>query len=281
MCDSCADLPRSLTVERGIGVIPLSVTFGQEMLRDGVDITADEFYTRLQQGGGSPSTSQINPGQYLEAFNGVPQDEEVVYVGLSSGLSGSLGSALIATADEPLHSRVHLVDSLGASMGQGLMVLHAADLADRGASAEEIVASTTALRERVCHVFTLDTLDYALKGGRFSALTAMAAKLLGIKPVLDVDMSGHLIPIDKVRGRKRSIARLFEEVDRLGTNLKGSRVGISHAAVPEEAAEVAERFKTQYGVGEVVVSTIGPVIGSHTGPGCIAIFFEGPAGRGQ
>ncbi|HWI63235.1 MAG TPA: DegV family protein [Symbiobacteriaceae bacterium] len=280
VCDSCADLPVTLLRQRNITSIPLTVTFGSEQFKDGVDITVEQFYERLTTSREMPSTSQITPGEYAAVFPSLVADgSEAVYVGLSSGLSGSYQSARLAAQE--LEGKVYVVDSLGASVGLGLMVLRAADLAAEGKTAAEIAADIEAYRNRMCHVFTLDTLEYARRGGRVSAFSAMAANVLDIKPVLHIDMAGKLIPIDRVRGRRRAITRLFDEIERLGADPRDQRVGISHSNAEEEALEMAHRFRTKYAVREVVIGQIGATIGAHVGPGCLSIFFEGPDGRGD
>jgi DegV family protein with EDD domain len=282
LCDSCADLSPALLSERGITSLPLRVTFGAETFRDGVDMTPEQFYDRLKNATAMPTTSQISPAEYSECFARLTADgSDVVYVGLSSGLSGSMQSANLAMSAPELSEHIHIVDSLGASVGLGLMVLRAADLAAQGMGAEAIAADITVFRARMCHVFTLDTLEYARRGGRVSAISALAAGMLDLKPVLHMDMAGKLIPIDRVRGRKKAVGRLFDEIDRLGANPRDQRVGISHAHALEEAEEMAHRFRTKYSVREVVVGEIGATIGSHVGPGCVSIFFEGPEGRGD
>ncbi|MDF2630772.1 MAG: degV family protein [Symbiobacteriaceae bacterium] len=282
VCDTCADLPLSMLRDRNITSIPLTVSFGSEQLKDGVDITPERFYERLKASKVMPTTSQVVPAQFAEVFG--PQaagGDEVVYVGLSSGLSGSYQSSAVAAAAPELGGRVHVVDSLGASVGLGLMVLRAADLAAAGKTGAEIAHDLQDFRARVCHVFTLDTLEYARRGGRVSAFSAMAASVLDVKPVLRVDMAGKLIPFDRVRGRKKAIARLFDELERLGADPRDQRVGISHSSAEDEALELAHRFRTKYGAREVVLGQIGATVGAHVGPGCLSIFFEGPVGRGE
>ncbi|MGE5675606.1 MAG: DegV family protein [Mycobacterium leprae] len=278
LCDTSCDLPAQLAESRGILVLPALVIFNSELFREGVDISVDAFYDRLQQGL-VPSTSQIGPADFAPFFRAAVADgSEAVYIGLSSGLSGSTGNAEQVAAE--LGGGVRVVDSLSASMGAGLMVLKAADLADEGLSADAIVAELIRYREQVCHAFTLDTLEFARRSGRITRLSAIAAGVLDIKPVLNIDMEGRLEPLDKVRGRKRALNRVCDEIDRLGADLHGKRAALSHAHDRETAAALAERLRTEYGAAEVVVGEIGANIGSHVGPGCIAIFFEGPAGRG-
>ncbi|HEY3364282.1 MAG TPA: DegV family protein [Symbiobacteriaceae bacterium] len=282
LCDSCADLPRSLAEQHQIVCVPLTFSFGKDVFRDQIDMQCDEFYTKLKSDPRHPNTSQITPAEYEPFFREATADGgEAVYIGLSSGLSGSLQNATLVAAGPEFGGRIRVVDSLGASIGYGLMVLRAADLAAAGTPAGEIVTAIESLRDRMCHVFTLDTLEYAHRGGRVSAFSAAASRILDVKPVLHMDMAGKLVAIDRVRGRKKALNRLFGELERLGANPAGQRVGVCHAAAESEALDAAERFKTQYGAAEVVVAEIGPVIGTHTGPGCVSIFFEGPVGRGE
>lgn len=282
LCDSCVDLPGELLAQHSIAQIPMTIHWGNETFRDGVDLSVTRFYQRLRTDKELPTTSQITPSEYMEAFRkGTAGGAELVYIGLSSGLSGSIQSASLAAADPEFEGRVKVVDSLGASTGLGLMVLRAAELAEAGLSAQAIADDIQEYRTRMCHVFTLDTLEYAHRGGRVSAFAAAASKLLDVKAVLHMDMAGKLVPIDRARGRRRSLARLFEEMERLGANVEGKRVGLSHADALDEALEMAERFRTKYGAAEVVLGQIGPTIGTHVGPGCISIFFEGPVGRSR
>ncbi|HEY3315187.1 MAG TPA: DegV family protein [Bacillota bacterium] len=251
LCDSCCDLPRGLLEARKIKLIPLTVIFDTEEYKDGVDISPPEFYARVRRDGAIPHTSQITVPEYSDFFGrAVAEDGEAVYIGLSSGLSGSLNNAVAAAGLPELNGRVRVVDSLGASVGLGLIVLKAADLAEAGSSAAEIAAELGYHRATVSHLFILDTLEFARK------------------------------TLAKVQGRRKAVGRLFEEMERLGANPAGRRVGVNHADDPETAAALVERFKSQYRAGEVVVGEIGPTVGSHVGPGCVSIFFEGPVNRG-
>lgn len=280
LTDSAADLPPDLCRRLGIGVIPLTVHFGQETLRDGVDLTNGEFYRRLTGGGELPHTSQIDPATYANAFQeALATADEVVYVGLSSGLSGSMQSAHLALEMAGVGERVHLVDSLGASMGQGLMALVAAQRAAEGAGAWEIASYLQELRLQVRHVFTLDTLEYLRRGGRISGFAAAAGQLLDIKPLLRMDEEGKIVPLDRLRGRRRALRRLLEEVEAGDGPVAGRWFGISHAQAPQEAAEFAAALAERYPQAEVVVGEIGATIGTHVGPGCLALFFASARGR--
>lgn len=280
ICDSCVDLPREILDQHFILCIPMNISLGNEQLRDGVDITPSQFYQRMRAEKIVPTTSQITPAEYGEWFRmALNEADEAVYIGLSSGLTGSMQNAFLTAQSPEFAEKVQVVDSLGASVGLGLMVLRAAELAQQGMSAEAIAREINAYRKRICHIFTLDTLEFAHRGGRVSAVAAAATRLLDVKVVLHVDMEGHLVPIDRVRGRKRAINRLFEEIERLGADVKGKRVGVNHADAPADAEAMAEHLRSHYGAAEVVIGEIGPTIGTHTGPGCVSIFFEGPEGR--
>ncbi|HEY3363475.1 MAG TPA: DegV family protein [Symbiobacteriaceae bacterium] len=281
LCDSCCDLPEELFERYQIARIPMMITFGNESLRDVYDITKDAFYERLVQERTVPTTSQITPASYLQYFQeAVADGGEAVYISLSSGLSASVQNAVTVAAE--FEGRVQVVDSLAASAGIGLQVLRAAELAEAGQSARAIAADIEAYRTRICHAFTIDTLEFARRSGRITNIAALAAGVLDIKPVLFIDMAGRLIPMDKVRGRKRSLNRLFEELERLAPDPRGHRVGVCYAgaAYLPEAERTEERLRTQYGVTEIYRVHVSPTIGSHVGPGTLALVFEGPEGRG-
>lgn len=280
--DSCADLAPEMYRQREITVLPLHVHFGDEVYDDGVDLPSDVFYPKLAAAATMPSTSCPSPGEYAGAFRAaLDAGCDAVYVGFSSGLSGSVQSAQTAQStlgDEA--NRVVIVDTLAASVGQGLLVLRAADLRDQGLSAAEIAATIEAEKMGMYHIFSPDTLDYLHRGGRVSALVAAAAGLLDIKLVMRVDELGHLVPLDKVRGRKRALKRLVEELTAHRVpDAIGGRVGICHSICPDDVATLTETLKRDHGISEVVVGPIGATIGTHTGPGCISLFFAGPQGR--
>lgn len=280
--DSCADLDPRLYRENGIGVLPLHVHFGDDVYEDGVDLKPAEFYTKLTRAATLPTTSCPSPGAFREAFAGaLAAGNDVVYIGISTALSGSVQSAM--TARDSLGAdaqRIVVIDSLAASTGEGLLVVRAAQLAGQGKTAVEIGDILT--NERMClySVFTPDTLEYLRRGGRVSGFAATAATILDIKPVMRVNETGHLVSLDKVRGRKRAMRRLVEEISRKRRDgALGGLVAISHSACLDEASELAETLKRDHGVAEVIIGEIGATIGTHTGPGCIALFFGGESGR--
>ncbi|MGE5560474.1 MAG: DegV family protein [Chloroflexota bacterium] len=281
-CDSCADLDPRTYEWHDVSVLPLHVHFGSEVYDDGVSLKPEEFYAKLAQAPVLPTTSCPSPGEFQQAFAGpLAAGQDIVYIGISSALSGSVQSALTARdllgADA---SRVVVVDSLGASTGEGLLVLRACQLAEQGKSAAEIGATLTAERLSLCSVFTPDTLGYLRKGGRISGFAATAATILDIKPVMCVDETGHLVSLDKVRGRKRAVRRLVEEfAAKRRADQLGGLVAISHSRCAVEARELAETLRREYGADEIIIGEIGATIGTHTGPGCLALFFGSATGR--
>jgi len=280
LTDTAADLPHDVAEAYGVTCIPMTVNLGNRDYMDGVDITSAAFYRMVEAGTETPRTAQPNPPTFAKAFETALRTcDHVVYVGLSSGLSGAVQSALMGRTMVPDPVCVTVIDTLGASMGQGLIALKAAELANAGAEVAEVVRETEAYRDRLQHVFTINTLNFARRSGRVSAVSALAAGLLDVKPVLRMDMAGHIVSLDKARGRKKALRRLLDEVEAKGRNLAGTRMGISAALAPTEAAELAEVIKRQYGAPEVIVGEIGPTVGSHVGPGTVAIFFEGEPGR--
>jgi len=274
--DSACDLPRAMCTERGIIVVPLYVHWQGQTWRDGEDMSAAEFYRRLQTEKSLPRTSQPAPGTYLDLFRRLlAQGKEVLCLTLSSGLSGTYHSAVTARSMLAEQDKVAVVDTLAASVGQGLLVLEAANLAARGHGLQEIVARLRDRIGRLRSVFTINTLENLVKGGRLSAVQGGLGTLLGIKPVLQLDARGKIVPLTKVRTRKKALAQLVAEVEKQGAGLEGQVMGVSHAHDPETGALMAQLLKERFRAAEVVVGEIGPVIGAHTGQGCIALFFCG------
>lgn len=274
--DSGADLPQELIERHQIVVVPLYVNWKGETYRDGVDIVPESFYPLLRTEKTLPSTSQPTPGTYLELFEDLlAQGKDVLCLTLSSGLSGTYSSAITARGMLEAQDRVEVVDTLAASIGQGLLVLEAARLAEAGKNLKEIIPL---LRQKISclrSIFTINTLDNLVKGGRLSALQGGLGTLLDIKPVLHLDEHGKITPLTKVRSRKKALAQLAAEVEKQGVDLQGQIMGVSHAHDPETGAEMAALLKEKFGAAQVVVGEIGAVIGTHTGEGCIALFFYG------
>ena len=230
-----------------------------------------------------PTTSQVNPEQAKEAFKAcLDQGNDVLYIAFSSGLSGTCGSGMVAAEEiresgEYPDRKLIVIDSLSASLGEGLLVHKAVQLKEAGKSMEEVADWVEKNKLHLCHNFTVDDLFHLHRGGRVSKATAVLGTMINIKPVLHVDDEGHLIAIGKVRGRKKSLAAL---VDRMADQIKGyedqnSEVFISHGDCQEDAEYVQKLVQERFGVDKFIINHVGPTIGAHSGPGTVALFFMG------
>jgi uncharacterized protein len=265
--DSACDLPEEIVRAHGIHVVPLIIVFEHEALRDGVDLDANAFITRLRAGE-RPTTSQPPPKAFLDAFSRAAEDGETVLgVILSSGLSGTFGSAE-AAARRVEEYRVVLVDSLGASLTQGLLVLRASELAELGMPAHAIAAELTRIRAQSGIMFTVDTFDNLLASGRVGRGQVMIAGLLDIRPILAIGTDGRVQPVAKVRGRQHVMARMLAElVRRVPPDAQRLRFGVMHVGCPEKAEEFATLLRSAYGERDTIIAPASPVLGTHLGPG--------------
>lgn len=277
--ESTTDLSPEMIKELDLVVIPLQYHMGENTYNDcpGGGITIVEFYNKLRCGA-TATTSQITPGVFEEEFEKYLKDgKDVLYVGFSTGLSGTYNSALIARdalMDKYPERKILCVDTLGASMGEGLYAYYASKMRSEGKTIEENHAWLEENKLNLCHWFTVDDLNHLKRGGRVSPTVAFVGTLLGIKPVLHVDNEGHLINVSKVRGRKASLDALVAKMKETAREPIDQMVYISHGDCLEDAKYVAEEVK-KLGVSEVRINFIGPVIGAHSGPGTIALFFLG------
>lgn len=277
-CDVSLDIPETDELK----YIKLSFTFGD----DGKNYTQDDievktFYDGMRSGKIS-KTSAINVNAFKNAFRPyLEQGKDVFYLAFSSGLSSTYSNAVIAAdelTDDFPGRKVTVVDSLAASGGYGLLLYLCIQKKDGGASMEELEKYAVDIRLNICHWFTVEDLVYLKRGGRISAATALAGAVLGIKPVLHVDDEGHLINMSKVRGRKASVKALADKYGELAkSDVPGApqTVVISHADCLDDANALSDILKKEYGVSPVLTTGIGPVIGAHSGPGTLALFFVG------
>ena len=279
--DSSCDLPAYLVEELEIHSVPLAFLFGEKTYYnypDNREMAPKTFYDRLR-GGEMATTNAVNVGQvtdFLTPF--LEQGLDVLILGFSSGLSTSYNSYCIAAEDvaEQYPDRtIRVVDTLCASLGQGMLVYQAAKLRQAGKSLEEVRDWVEQNKLRQCHWFTVNDLFFLKRGGRVSAATAVVGTMLQIKPVLHVDDEGRLINVAKARGRKASLLALVDKVGELGEDVANQTMFISHSDCEEDARFVADQIKQRYGTKEIILNYIGPVIGAHTGPGCVALFFMG------
>ncbi|MDR9746998.1 DegV family protein [Paenibacillus taichungensis] len=273
--DSTADIPEELIHKYGIHVVPLRVLFGEEAYADGVDLTSEQFYAKLEKVSVLPTTSQPSPTDFMNIYNTLlDEDPErpIVSIHLSSGMSGTYQSALLGKSLLEREGDITVLDSKSASYGYGLLVVQAAELAEQGKSAAEIAAAVAAMQQSRKLFFLVDTLEYLQKGGRIGKAAAILGTLLNIKPILSIDEEGVIYAVEKVRGHKKAMARIIELFQQ---DLAGQRVNLAvgHTADPESAIACAEQLRGHFTLNEVVYTNIGAVIGSHVGPGVIAIFM--------
>ncbi|HEX2095663.1 MAG TPA: DegV family protein [Longimicrobiaceae bacterium] len=275
VADTACDLPEEVVRAHGIHLVPLNLIFEDRTLRDRLDITAEQFVEQLKQGA-HPSTSQPAPAAFLEGFRRAAEEgEAVVAVLLSSALSGTYASAQAAARQRPDgEALVHLVDSRGGSLLQGLMALKAAELGEMAWEPERIVAELNRIRERSGALVTLDTFERALASGRVGRGRAWLGSLLDIKPVLDVDRTGKLVPIDRTRGRRNVLPKMLEIVEaRVPKRTKRVRFGVMHVACPEVAEEAARELRARYGDREIMTAPMSPILATHAGEGAWGISY--------
>ncbi len=279
--DSTTDLTQELINELDITVIPMEFNIdGKVYLNysDERDISYKEFYDFLRNGKNS-TTSLINTTTFTELFEPILEDgKDILYIAFSSGLSGTYNSSCIAAqmlSEKYTDSKIYTVDSLSASMGEGLLVYHAVNKKKEGMNIDELKDWVENNKLNLCHWFTVDDLHHLKRGGRLSSAAAIVGTMLNIKPVLNVDNEGHLIPVEKVRGRKLSITAMLKMMEKTAINPEEQTIFISHGDCLEEAEFLANLVKEKLNVKDIKMNYIGPVIGSHSGPGTIALFFLG------
>lgn len=281
LTDSSADLSAEMVAELGVEVIPLSFTMEDKTYfnwPDNRDIDPKEVYACLR-GGALATTAAVNVADYTEAIEPMLKDgKDVLVLAFSSGLSATCNSAKIAAGElmeQYPDRKVYVVDTLCASMGQGLLVWYAAQQKKQGKSIEEVRDWTEEHKLNLCHWFTVDDLMFLKRGGRISSATAMLGTMLAIKPVLHVDNEGHLIKMGTARGRNASLKALVDHMEKTVLDLKDQTIFISHGDCLADAQKVADDIRTRFGVEDIVINYIGPVIGAHAGPGTVALFFMG------
>ncbi len=277
--DSNGDLPLNIIKENDITIVPLSFNVNgvnHVAVPENPTMTTKEFYTAMRQGADT-TTSQINSQDFIKYAKPVlDAGEDIIYLGFSSGLSGSVNAARIAAeelADEYPDRKVIVLDTLCASLGQGLLVYLCIDEKKKGRSIDEVAAFAEANKLKVAHEVTVDDLNHLFKGGRLSKTSAVIGSVLGVKPLLHVDNEGKLKAVGKVRGRKASFESIIKKIEERGVNNKEQTVFISHGDCLEEAEALAKDIKSRCGVKDVILNFICPSIGSHSGPGAIAVFF--------
>lgn len=280
--DNTADLPLEYLKEQNVDYMFLSYILDGVSYEKEKQLDCKKFYAMMREGK-MPTTSQVNPDEARAFFEAcIRENSEVLYLAFSSGLSGTCNSARIA-AEEVMEAhpgvKIMVVDSLCASLGEGLFVHKAVTMRNQGKSMEETAQWLTEHIGNFVHVFTVDDLFHLYRGGRVSRTAAVFGTLASIKPKLHVDDEGHLIVIGKVRGRKKSLNALVDYMEeKMGSWLQENRddyVFISHGDALEDAEYVRDRIRERFGIEHFLINNIGPTIGAHSGPGTIALFFMG------
>ncbi len=275
--DSSADLPRETADAWGVPYTSLTFRFEDGVEHTNDDMSTSDFYARMRSGEVA-KTAAINSESFIREFEKiVSEGRDLIYIGFSSALSTTYNSARLAAEElrrKYPDRRIFTVDTRAASAGIALLIDRLLEKKAEGASIDDIYRLAEGEKLSVCHWFTVDDLVYLKRGGRVSATAALVGNLLGIKPVLHVDDDGHLVNVEKVRGRRASLAAL---VNKLGETVRPGekKVYISHGDCLEDAELLAKMIKDKYGMTAELICDVGPVIGAHSGPGTLALFFFG------
>ena len=279
--DSSADLSHEMVQTLGVEVLPLAFTMEGKTYynyTDNRDMAPKEFYRRLAAGAVA-TTNAVNVGQAIEGIEPLLQaGRDVLVLAFSSGLSATFQSSKLAVeelSEKYPERKLYTVDTLCASLGQGLLVWYAAQERKKGRTIEEVRDWAEANKLSLCHQFTVDDLHFLKRGGRISATTAVVGSMLQIKPVLHVDDEGHLINIGKARGRQSSLKALVDKMEKTVTEAGKQTVFISHGDCLEDAEAVAQMVRERFGTQDIRINYVGPVIGAHSGPGTLALFYLG------
>lgn len=278
--DNNADLPEEYYKEHNVGCMYFSYTMDDVLYKQGSYMPEGEFYGKMRAGS-MPTTAQVNPEEARLLFEPyLKEGKDILHIAFSSGLSGTYNSCRIAVEElrEEYPDRIiTIIDSLAASLGQGLLVYLTQKLKEEGADMQTAAEWAENHRKNIVHLFTVDDLNHLYRGGRVSKTTAVLGGMLNIKPILHVDDEGKLIPIGKVRGRKKSILELASLMDeKLGSHKDTcDTIFISHGDCLEDAKFLAEKIKARYQINTEIINYVGSVIGAHSGPGTLALFFVG------
>ena len=278
--DNMVDLPDEYVREHGLMLMSLTYRLEGVSYNEDHPLPYQEFYAKMRSGS-MPTTSQINPEEAKEKFRAfLKVHKQIIHIAFSSGLSGTCGSVAIAARElmeEDPECRITVIDSLAASLGQGLLVHKALEQQKKGLSYEELVQWLEEHRLNVCHNFTVDDLFHLYRGGRVSKAAAVVGTMINLKPLLHVDNEGKLIPVGKVRGRKKSLTALVDAMEQqIGSwRDKNDVVFISHGDCIEDAEFVKKLVEQRFGIQNFIINPVGPTIGAHSGPGTLALFYMG------
>jgi DegV family protein with EDD domain len=273
--DSSSDIPRDLASKLGIVTVPMPVYIDGITYHEGVDIFPDRFYSDFKDYKDLPKTSQPNPNLLKENYEKIlAEGNDVIAIHLSSGLSSTYQSAKMIREMCSSPDRIHIIDSLGASLGFGLQAIIASQLLQERSVPSGIIEQIIELRDKMRYVFTIDTLEYLVKGGRVSKTAGFVAGLLDVKPILHFDPEGKIEVFNKVRSRKAAIRKLLDIIENDIGQPEKQVIGISHSVSLDDATALADEIRSKIPVKDIVIGDIGCVVGSHVGPGTIALFYQ-------
>ncbi|HLR62878.1 MAG TPA: DegV family protein [Lentibacillus sp.] len=275
LADSACDLSETHYKTYDIEMIPLTVHLDGQEYQDSIDIKPKKVYDAMREGK-SPKTSQVSPQAFKTIFTSYAEaNQPLVYLAFSSELSGTYQTAKMMEQEVKEaypDAELHVVDTKCASIGYGLVILRAAQLAKDGAGSREIIDTATYHSEHMEHIFTVDDLEYLYRGGRVSKTAAFVGSFLKIKPILHVE-DGKLVPLEKIRGSKKLLNRMLDIMEERGIDFSNQTIGISHGDDLEKAERIADMVKEKFDAKDVLIEMVGSTIGAHSGPGTLAIFF--------
>ncbi|OJV62303.1 MAG: hypothetical protein BGO41_05755 [Clostridiales bacterium 38-18] len=274
--DSASDLPKQIASEEHLEILPILVYIDGKEYLDGVTIDSDTLYNAMKSGA-EVKTAQIPLSHFIDKFREYAQSEaHYLYLAFSSALSGTYQTAVLAyesVKEEYPSFNMTIVDTKCVSLGLGILAIEVARMAEEGSSLEAILSYIEQTKSNMVHVFSVDDLEYLLRGGRVSRSQAIIGNILNIKPILHVQ-DGALVPFEKAKGKKKLLAKLYEYIKDHGGQLDRQVIGIAHTLNEEEALEVKRHFETVYGSNKFIINQLGCAVGAHCGPGMITIFFK-------
>ncbi|MDY6228231.1 MAG: DegV family protein [Clostridium sp.] len=278
--DSACDLSIDYIRKNDIEVASLMVNLNGEFISDdlGQTLSHEDFYKAVREGA-MPSTTQVNVGTFYDLFNRyASKGETILYIGISSALSGTVSSAITArnmVLEEQPDAKIYVVDSLSVSVGEGALVYKAVEMIKNNIEIEEIVTYLEDIKRKVIHAITVDDLNHLKRGGRVSGTVAAVGSLLAIKPTLKIDNEGKVVAGEKVKGRKKALKNLVQQMKLKGEDVENQDIFICHADCIEDALEVKKMILEEFKVKEIIINSIGSVIGTHGGPGTLGLVFIG------
>ena len=278
--DSSCDLSAEYIKENNIELLSLVLNINEQAIKDdlGTSLSYKDFYSQMREGA-TPTTSQVNAHEFeVEFIKHVENGDSIIYIGISSSLSGTYNSANIArnnVLDEYPDADITLIDSLSVSLGQGLLVCKACEMRDNGLSKDEIVRWLEENKTKVIHSIVVDDLNHLKRGGRISGTTAVIGGLLNIKPALCLDNEGKLVNVDKIKGKKKALRYIVNEIKNKAINVENETLFICHGDCLEEAESLRDMVLEEVKFKNIVIGYVGNVVGAHGGPGILAAVFLG------